>query len=168
MKYPDINDIIKEKEELINLGEDKLRELSNLRVKLEAERLKNNIEEVEKLEEEEQKIVADILRLDNKIKILEALEYIYNTKLFKRHFNIIEGLIPYEELIYMLLENDLKLKKTLLEIYKKLEIDDKEVLEEIENIPEENGTCESEECKENKFIEQLVNRIKKISKYLKE
>ena len=168
MQYPSIVEIKKEKEDLIKLGDEYLNELSKLRVKLEAERKKGNAELIAKLEEQEQKIVTDILRLDNKVKLLDAIEFILETKLFRKYFDKIEQVVPYDNLIYLLLENDLKLKKVLLEIYNKVGIDDEEVFNEINSLDFDDEENDGKNKKEEpKFFEYLIKRIKNIEKYLK-
>ncbi|WP_456472690.1 hypothetical protein [Methanocaldococcus sp.] len=155
-----VEDIKKKKEELIKIGDEKLRELSNVRVLLEAERKKNNVENIEKLEEEENKIVVEILRIDEKIKVLEVLEFITETKLFKKYCNLINEKIGCEKILDIILKNNLNIKKSLINIYEELGIKDREVLEEIMSLPIEEDEKVKINVDNKEFYKKLVDRLK--------
>ncbi|MEO2116828.1 MAG: hypothetical protein ABGW92_00270, partial [Methanocaldococcus sp.] len=119
VEYPTLVEIKDKKREMIEKGEIKLRELNNIRVILEELRANNpnDLDKIAQLEEKESSLISEILKLDLSIKILEVLEYIMESNIFGDYWKIIEKKIPYEELLNIVVENGLSVKKTCMELY---------------------------------------------------
>jgi hypothetical protein len=169
-EYPTLVEIKDKKGEMIEEGELKLRELNSVRVKL--EELRNNdpndLDKIAQLEEKESSLISEILKLDLSIKILEVLEYIMESNIFEDYWKVIEEKIPYEELLNIVVENGLSVKKTCMELYKLANIDDKNILKKIQNLPDdypkEKETKEDPKL-QNKYLNKIISRISRLKEF---
>jgi len=169
-EYPTLVEIKDKKGEMIEEGELKLRELNSVRVKL--EELRNNnpndLDKIAQLEEKESSLISEILKLDLSIKILEVLEYIMESNIFEDYWKVIEEKIPYEELLNIVVENGLSVKKTCMELYNLANIDDKNILKKIQNLPDdypkEKETKEDPKL-QNKYLNKIISRISRLKEF---
>jgi hypothetical protein len=167
-EYPTLVEIKDKKGEMIDKGELKLRELNSVRVRL--EELRNNnpddLDKITQLEEKESSLISEILKLDLSIKILEVLEYIMESNIFEDYWRIIEEKIPYEELLNIVVENGLSVKKTCMELYKIANIDDKNILKKIQNLPDDYPKEIKEDLKlQNKYLNKIISRINRLKEF---
>jgi hypothetical protein len=167
-EYPTLVEIKDKKGEMIDKGELKLRELNSVRVRL--EELRNNnpddLDKIAQLEEKESSLISEILKLDLSIKILEVLEYIMESNIFEDYWRIIEEKIPYEELLNIVVENGLSVKKTCMELYKIANIDDKNILKKIQNLPDDYPKEIKEDLKlQNKYLNKIISRISRLKEF---
>ena len=167
-EYPTLVEIKDKKGEMIDKGELKLRELNSVRVRL--EELRNNnpddLDKIAQLEEKESSLISEILKLDLSIKILEVLEYIMESNIFEDYWRIIEEKIPYEELLNIVVENGLSVKKTCMELYKIANIDDKNILKKIQNLPDDYPKEIKEDLKlQNKYLNKIISRINRLKEF---
>jgi len=86
-EYPTLVEIKDKKGEMIEKGEAKLRDLNNIRVKLNELRTSNpdDLDTIAQLEEEESHLTSEVLKLDLSIKILEVVEYIIESNLLENN-----------------------------------------------------------------------------------
>ncbi|AIJ06122.1 hypothetical protein JH146_1280 [Methanocaldococcus bathoardescens] len=168
VEYPTLVEIKDKKQKIIEEGEKKLRELNNIRVTLEELRTnsQNDLDKIAQLEEKESSLTSEILKLDLSIKILEVLEYIIESNIFGDYWKIIEEKIPYEELLNIVVENGLSVKKTCMELYKIANIDDKNILNKIQNLPDDYSKETKEESKlQNKYLNKIISRITRLKEF---
>ncbi len=168
IEYPTLVEIKDKKREMIEEGEKKLRELNNIRITLEELRTNNpnDLDKIAQLEEKESSLTSEILKLDLSIKILEVLEYIIESNIFGDYWRIIEEKIPYEDLLNIVVENGLSVKKTCMELYKLANIDDKNILKKIQNLPDDYFEETKEDSKlQNKYLNKIVSRIARLKEF---
>ncbi|ENN96508.1 hypothetical protein J422_01775 [Methanocaldococcus villosus KIN24-T80] len=155
MTYPTLVEIKLEKDKLFEIGENKVNELLKIRTKLETLRKNNgDIDEIIALEDKENQLISEISKIDLMIKILEIVEFIIESGLFEKYLDILEKNIEYDELLDIVVKNNLCVKKTCLEIYKRLGLNDKNILKNIEALEE----CE-EDHEEPTYIKNIIRRI---------
>ncbi|ACV24655.1 hypothetical protein [Methanocaldococcus fervens] len=166
--YPTLIEIKDKKRELIEEGENNLRELNNIRILLEKVKNENpnDFDRIIQLEEKENCLTSKILKLDLTIKILEVLECIIESNIFEDYWKIIEEKIPYEELLNIVVENGLSVKRTCLELYKIANIDDKNILNKIKNLPDDYSNEIKEDSKlQNKYLNKIISRIVRLKEF---
>ncbi|AAB98956.1 hypothetical protein MJ_0948 [Methanocaldococcus jannaschii DSM 2661] len=167
-EYPTLVEIKDKKGEMIEKGEAKLRDLNNIRVKLNELRTSNpdDLDTIAQLEEEESHLTSEVLKLDLSIKILEVVEYIIESNIFEDYWKIIEEKIPYEELLNIVVENGLSIKKTCMELYKLANIDDKNILKKIQNLPDDYPKETKEDPNlQNKYLSKIISRISRLKEF---
>ncbi|XRO74920.1 hypothetical protein ACO3TA_05910 [Methanocaldococcus sp. 28A] len=165
-KYPTLVEIKNNKKELIEKGEDMLRELNDVRITLEKMRKneENNLDVITKLEEKEGYLSTELLKLDLGIKILDVIESIIENNIFGDYWKIIEKKIPYDKLLEIVAKNGLNIKKVCLELYKIANIDDQNIVNKIQNLPDEECQNIYENPQLNKYLDKIISRIKKLKK----
>ncbi len=163
MDKPILIDIKERKHNLIDLGEKKLRDLYNLRVKMEIIRDIGDDKKLEELEEKELDLVYDLNKIDLGIKTLEAAEYIIENNIFGKYWEKIEESLDTDKLLEIFIKNGLNIKKSCLELYNMFNINDKSILKKIEKLPDEEkcmGECD------NKITENIIERLKSLKNKL--
>ncbi|CAB3289844.1 Exonuclease SbcC [Methanocaldococcus lauensis] len=164
--YPTLVEIKNNKEKMIEKGEEMLKELTNIRILLEKLRKdeEENLDEITELEEKENYLATEILKLDLGIKILEVIEFIIENNIFRDYWKIIEEKIPYDELLEIVAEKGLNVKKVCMELYNIANIDDKDILNKIQNLPDDECQKVSENTymQINKYLDKIISRIKKL------
>ncbi|CAB3287385.1 Exonuclease SbcC [Methanocaldococcus lauensis] len=164
--YPTLVELKNNKEKMIEKGEEMLKELTNIRILLEKLRKdeEENLDKITELEEKENYLATEILKLDLGIKILEVIEFIIENNIFRDYWKIIEEKIPYDELLEIVAENGLNVKKVCMELYKIANIDDKDILNKIQNLPDDECQKVSENtCMQiNKYLDKIISRIIKL------
>ncbi|ACX73356.1 conserved hypothetical protein [Methanocaldococcus vulcanius M7] len=166
--YPTLVEIKNRKEEMIELGEHKLRKLNDLRIKLNELRSNDseNLEEIAELENEENCITSELLKLDLSIKILEVIEFIIESNIFEEYWKVIEEKISYEELLNIVVENGLSVKKTCMELCKIANIDDKKIIKKIQSLPDDSEeNTKDDPIPQNKYLNKIVSRISKLKSF---
>ncbi|XRP97650.1 hypothetical protein ACO3UB_03830 [Methanocaldococcus sp. 16A] len=166
--YPTLVEIKDKKEEMIKEGEKKLIELNNIRVTLKELRTNNpnDLDKIAKLEEKECFLTSEILKLDLSIKILEVLEYIIEDNIFEDYWKTIEEKVSYEELLNIVVEKGLSIKSVSMELYKIANIDDKNILNKIQNLPDDYSKETKEDLKlQNKYLNKIISRITRLKEF---
>ncbi|XRO77045.1 hypothetical protein ACO3VM_00505 [Methanocaldococcus sp. 10A] len=163
-EYPTLVELKNNKEKMIEKGEEMLKELNDIRILLEKLRKaeEENLDKLAELEEKENYLATEILKLDVGIKILEVIECIIENNIFENYWKIIEEKIPYDKLLEIVAENGLNIKKVCMELYKLANIDDKNIVNKIQNLPDEECQSISENTQINKYLDKIISRIKKL------
>ncbi|MCQ6254416.1 hypothetical protein [Methanocaldococcus sp.] len=169
-KYPTLVEIKNNKQRTIEKGEKMLKELNEIRVLLEKLRKdeENNIDKITELEEKENYLATKILKLDLGIKILEIIEYIMENDIFGDSWKIIEEKVPYDELLNIVAEKGLNIKEICMELYKIANLNNKDILNKIQNLPDEDYQKVSGNIQLNKYLDKIISRIRKLKSLTKD